>query len=136
MAEPQALDIAIRPRSDDYDPDDDRWRDQVGALIGELRGQLEVEQRSTSVDGTKGGVDELIVALGSAGAFTAVVECLRAWLRRDRNRCIDVRWDDDGTEHFVTLTGAAIDRESVQEIAGAAARRVGGPAWPADTGPS
>jgi hypothetical protein len=136
MAEPQSLDVAIRPRNPDYDPDDDRWRAQVGSLIGDLGRQLDIELRSTPVGGTKGGIDELIVALGSAGAFTAAVECLRAWLGRDRNRRIEVHWDDDddGAAHFVTLTGAAIDRESVQEIARAAARRVGGPAWPADTG--
>jgi len=36
----------------------------------------------------------------------------------------------------VTLTGDAIDVDSVGEIAKAAARRVGGVEWPASTAPS
>ena len=117
------FEIAIEPRSHEYDDDDDRWRNQIIGLYSELRVQVDT-------------LDELIVALGSAGAFTATVECLRAWLGRDRSRRIDVRWDEDGAERFVTLTGDAIDVESVREIAAAAARRVGGQTWPASTGPS
>ena len=86
--------------------------------------------------GTKGTVDELIVALGSAGALTAAVECFRAWLQRDKSRSIDVRWDEDGGERHVTFSGDNVDAATVQEIARAAAARVGGPAWPADTEPS
>ena len=130
------LEIAIEPRSHEYDDDDDRWRNQVIGLYSELRAQVDTVQRSREVPGTKGTLDELIVALGSAGAFSATVECLRAWLGRDRSRRIDVRWDEDGAERFVTLTGDAIDVESVREIAAAAARRVGGQTWPASTGPS
>jgi Effector Associated Constant Component 1 len=130
------FEIAIEPRSHEYDDHDDRWRNQVIGLYSELRAQVDAVQRSREVPGMKGTLDELIVALGSAGAFTATVECLRAWLGRDRSRRIDVRWDEDGAERFVTLTGDAIDVESVQGIAAAAARRVGGKTWPAGTGPS
>jgi hypothetical protein len=68
--------------------------------------------------------------------FSAVVDCIRAWLQRDRSRRIEVRWDENGVEHSVTMTGDAVDVESVREIARAAAHRVGGAAWPASTGPS
>jgi hypothetical protein len=128
-----SFEMALEPRSDDYQPDDDRWRDQVVRLVSELHVQAEVEQRSSPSDGTKGTLDELVVALGSAGAFTATVECLRAWLSRDRSRRIEVRWDENGKKRYVTLTGDAIDIDSVHEIAKAAAHRVGGPEWPAST---
>lgn len=128
-----SFEMALTPYSDDYRPDDDRWRGQVVGLVGELRREVDVDQRSTPVDGAKGTVDELVVALGSAGAFTAAVECLRAWLGRDRNRRIDVRWDEGGRERHVSLSGEAIDVDSVRLVAEAAARRVGGPGWPADT---
>jgi hypothetical protein len=131
-----SFELAVEPRSDDYHPDDDRWRDQVAGLYSALHEQADVVQRGAAVAGTKGTLDTLVVALGSAGAFTATVECLRAWLSRDRSRSIDVRWDDNGTERFVTLSGDAIDVDSVREIAKAAAHRVGGPAWPASTAPS
>jgi hypothetical protein len=131
-----SFEFAIEPRSDDYRPDDDRWRDQVAGLYSALHAEADVVQRGSAVAGTKGTIDSFVVALGSAGAFTATVECFRAWLSRDRSRRIDVRWDDNGTEHFVTLTGDAIDVDSVREIAKAAVQRVGGPAWPASTAPS
>lgn len=131
-----SFEMALEPRSVDYQPDDDRWRNHVAGLVSELHRQADVERRSAPSDGAKGTIDELVVALGSAGAFTATVECLRAWLGRDRSRRIDVRWDENGQQRYVTLTGDAIDVDSVREIARAAARRVGGSEWPASTVPS
>jgi len=51
--------------------------------------------------------------LGSAEAFQAMVLCFRAWLGRDRDRRIDIRWDKDGVERSVTLTGHAVDAETI-----------------------
>ncbi len=130
-----SFEMALEPCSGDYQPDDDRWRDQVVGLVSELRGQVDVERRGVARPGTKGTLDELIVALGSAGAFTAAVDCVRAWLGRDRSRRVDVRWEENGEQHYVTLTGDAIDVDSVREIARAAARRIGGSEWPASTAP-
>lgn len=62
------------------------------------------------------------------GALTAAVDCFRAWLGRDRDRRIDVRWDENGAERSVTLTGEAVDTETVREIARAALSRGAGPA--------
>ena len=133
---PHELELVLEPRSDDYRPDDDRWREQVATLHRELRAAVETRLRGRSAPGAKGTVDDLIVALGSAGAFTAMVDCLRAWLGRDRARTIDVRWDEDGTERFVTFRGDAVDRETVRVIAAAAAKRLEDGEWRAATEPS
>jgi hypothetical protein len=130
------LELVIEPHNDEYGRDDDRWRAQVATLHQELQARVDTVSRGRLVPGTKGTIDQLIVALGSAGAFTATVECFRAWLGRDKNRRIDVRWDEDGVERYVTFQGDAVDSETVREIARAAAARVGGPAWPAGTEPS
>jgi hypothetical protein len=124
------FELAVEPTNTALHESDDRWRDQVAAFFDDLRGQADLVRRASPVAGTRGAVEEVIVALGSAGAFTATVEVVRARLARDRSRRIGVRWNEDGTQRFVTLTG---DVESVREIARAAARRVGGPAWPAST---
>ena len=129
------FEVAVEPHNDQYDPDDDRWRDQVATLYQDLDAQVDTVRRGRPVEGTKGAVDQVIVALGSAGVFTAVVDCLRAWLGRDRDRRIDVRWVENGQERSVTLTGEAVDNRTVREIAKAAVDRVGGPSWPAGTGP-
>ena len=130
------LEVAVEPHNDEYDPDDDRWRDQVATLYADLDAQVGADRRGRPVEGAKGAVDQLIIALGSAGAFTAAVECFRAWLGRDRSRRIDVRWEENGVERSVTLTGEAVDAETVREIAKAAVDRVGGSPWPAGTAPS
>ena len=130
------FEVAVEPHNDQYDPDDEGWRDQVATLYADLDAQVDTERRARPVEGAKGAVDQLIVALGSAGVFAAVVDCLRAWLGRDRDRRIDVRWVENGEERSVTLTGEAVDVGTVREIAKAAVARAGGPPWPAGTGPS
>jgi Effector Associated Constant Component 1 len=130
------FELAIEPHNDQYHPDDDRWRNQVASLYRELNEQVDTEQRSITVAGTKGSIDQIVLALGGAGVFTAMVECFHAWLGRDRARSIAVSWDENGTHRYVTLTGDAIDLKSVHEIAKAAAARVGGQPWPASTAPS
>jgi hypothetical protein len=128
-----SFELTIEPTNASFHEEDERWRDQVAAFYADLQGEADLLRRSTTVAGTKGAVEEVIVALGSAGAFTAAVEFFRAWLARDRSRHIDVRWNEDGVERYVTLVGDAVDVESVREIARAAARRVGGQAWPEST---
>lgn len=121
------FEVAVEPRNDEYDPDDDRWRDQVATLYADLHAHVDTVRRGYPVEGAKGAIDQVIIALGSAGAFSAAVDCLRAWLGRDRDRRIDVSWDENGVERHVTLTGETVDAETIQEIAKAAIGRVGRP---------
>ena len=131
----RVLEVVVDPRNDRYDPDDDGWRAQVATLYADLDAQVDTIRRARPADGAKGAADQLIIALGSAGVFAAVVDCLRAWLGRDRDRRVEVRWVENGMERSVTLTGQAVDDRTVREIAKAAVARVGGPPWPAGTGP-
>jgi hypothetical protein len=128
-----SFEVVVEPCNDQYDPDDDGWRDQVATLYADLDASFDTIRRARPVEGAKGGADQLILALGSAGVFTAVVECLRAWLGRDRDRRIDVRWVENGAERSMTLTGEAVDDETMREIARAAVAQVGGAPWPAGT---
>ena len=130
------FEVEIEPRYDSYDPDDNGWRDQVATLYADLDAQVDTVRGGRPVEGAKGAVDQLVIALGSAGVFGAVVDCLRAWLGRDRDRRIDLRWVENGVERSVTLTGEAVDARTVREVAKAAIARVGGPPWPAGTAPS
>ena len=129
------FDLTVEPHNDQYHPDDDRWRNQVATLYSDLHLQADTLRRGRPVEGAKGTIDQLIVAIGGAGAFAAVVDCFRAWLGRDRDRRIDVRWDENGIKRSVTLTGDALDAETVREIAKAAAARMGGPPWRPVPGP-
>ncbi|MCA2214024.1 effector-associated constant component EACC1 [Jidongwangia harbinensis] len=136
MSSPGVVRLTVEPHHHGYDPGDDRWRLQATALYTELDAVADVERRTRAVPGTRGSVEQVVVALGSAGVFTAAVECLRAWLGRDRGRRIDLRWDEDGVERYVTLVGAGVDAETVRELSRAVSRRLGGPEWPDATEPS
>ena len=131
-----SFEVVVEPRNDEYDPDDDGWRDQVAGLYADLDDSVDTARQSRPVAGSKGAVDQLIIAMGSAGVFTAAVDCLRAWLSRDKDRRIDLRWTENGVERSMTLTGEAVDTETIREIAKAAVDRVGGSSWPAGTAPS
>jgi len=132
------LELVVEPRSERFDPDDDRWRGAVRDLWSGLDAEVGGLRRERErVEGTKGAVDTVILALGSAGAFTAAVEFLRAWLSRDRSRRLDVSWEADGRTERVTVTGEAIDNAAVDRIAEAVAARIGERPWPSSgTGPS
>ncbi len=134
----RALDLVLEPRSDRFDPADDRWRAQVRDLYTGLDGEVGGIRREVErVSGTKGSVDTVILALGSAGAFTAAVEFLRAWLTRDRSRRLDVSWEVDGRTERVTVSGDAVDTTAIDRIAEAVALRIGEKPWPSpDTEPS
>jgi Effector Associated Constant Component 1 len=125
------LDLVLEPRSNRFDPADDRWRAQVGDLYTGLDEEVGGVRREVEhVPGAKGTVDTVILALGSAGAFTAAVEFLRAWLTRDRSRRLDVSWDVDGRTERVTVSGEAVDTQAIDRIAEAVAVRIGEKPWP------
>jgi NADPH-dependent glutamate synthase beta subunit-like oxidoreductase len=125
------LDLVIEPRSERFDDADDRWRSQVSDLYRDLDSEVGgIRRTSAHVAGTKGTVDTVILALGSAGAFTTAVEFLRAWLTRDRSRRLDVSWEVDGGTERVSVSGDAIDGAGLDRIAEAVAVRIEGKPWP------
>ncbi len=123
---PGIFTIGVVPRSDRYDAEDDRWRDQVADLSHDLRVQTESLQiRRSAVPGTKGTIDELVLALGSAGVFTAAVDVLRAWLSRDRTRSVDLTYvDDEGRSQHLSVTAANADGEALAPVIAAVAARI------------
>lgn len=135
----RSLRLKVDALNDQYDPDDERWLDQAGSLYRELCAEADVADvvpGEQAVPGAKGTVDQLIIALGSAGAFQAAVECFRAWLGRDRDRRINLTWDDAGVMRSVTLTGGAADTAALKDLAVLAAKQAGDQPWPAGTEPS
>lgn len=124
--EGKPLELVIEPRSDKYDPDDDRWREQASEFFSTLGREVgDVRRETTAVEGTKGGLSSVILALGSAGAFTVSLDYFRAWLGRDRTRRLDISWVVDGKEEKVSVTGDAIDKAALDKLAEAAAKRIG-----------
>ncbi len=119
------FELRIEPGTSRFDPDDDRWRAQVSQLYSGLGDEVGgIRRDDVSVPGTKGEISNVILSLGSAGAFTAMAEYLRAWLGRDKSRSLDVSWTVDGEEHSVSIRGESMDNASFQALAAAAAARL------------
>lgn len=128
MGEPSesGVDVVLVPSTDRFDPEDDRWREQVAVFMAELQREVGgVRRTSTPVAGTKGAVDTVILALGSAGAFTAAVEMFRSWLGRARDRRLDISWTQDGREESISLSGTSFDDETLGKLAEAVLARTG-----------
>jgi hypothetical protein len=116
------LEVALAVQNDRYDDDDPRWRDQVADLLHDLRRETGVLQsRRTPVPGTKGTVDQIILALGSAGAFTVAADILRAWLSRDKHRSVELTVTDaDGHTHTVRVSADNAGADALQPLIEAA----------------
>jgi hypothetical protein len=118
--------IGLSPTSEKYDADDERWRDQVADLVADLRAETDAVSREwTPVPGTKGGIDELVLALGSAGVFTTAVEVLRAWLSRDQTRAVELSYTDrDGHEQRLSVTATHADDSALAPVIAAVAQQI------------
>jgi hypothetical protein len=127
----EAFEVVAVPVTDRYDPEDDRWQDQLRSFYAELRAEVgTVERRSVPVAGTKGSAETIIVALGSAGTFTAAVEFFRSWLKRDKSRSLEISFTDGDSERKICLRGDALNDSALEVVAKAAVERIGGLAWP------
>jgi hypothetical protein len=107
--------ILVTPSHAALDPSDDRFLAQVNDLLADLKacgGQ--VERRVTPVPGRKGGLEEILLALGTSGAITAAVEIIKAWLARDRNRSLVVGVDHEGKKETFSVTGTVDKATLVQ----------------------
>lgn len=98
--------IEIAPETDSYEADDDQWLAQVAAFYEGLRDRgISVREESKPAPGAKGDVSTIIVALGSAGAFTAAVAAFKDFLSRERTRRLRVRWTVGDQSREVVVTG-------------------------------
>ncbi len=121
----RGFELRIEPATDRFDPDDDRWRSQVSQLYAGLDDEVGgIRREHVSVPGSKGEIANVIIAIGSAGGFTAMAEYLRAWLGRDKSRSLDVTWSEGDKQHTVSIRGDGMDNASFQALAEAAAGRL------------
>lgn len=115
---PEATEFFIAPVSSAYDPNDARWRNQVQMLLKSLEANVgPIRQNVTPVAGQKGGLVEIIVALGSAGAITASVEVFKAWLGQDKTRSVKITRKRGGKTETIEVSGKNISKEVLLELA-------------------
>ena len=111
-----ALEIEIVPGSDTFEAGDDRWHTQVAGLSDELRAEgVPIREESIPAPGEKGDISMVIAALGSAGAFTAVITVIQSWLNRARDRHLSLKIKDGKDEKEIILK-ANMDSDTMKEL--------------------
>lgn len=122
------VELSISTGTSKYASDSPQWRREVADLHSDLNRETgAVTTQSSPVTGTRGGIETVILALGSAGVFTATVECLRIWLGRDKTRSLTVDWTDaDGKKQSLKVTGEHIDQRSFERLSESIGRMIEG----------
>jgi hypothetical protein len=117
--------LTLRVRPDTFEwgsAEDDRWRSDLADLEYQLRRELPEETLDPGVGvGTKGPaeVSEIILAVGSAGAVTATVEIIKAWIsarpgRRKVRVAVDTRVSG---KHEVLVEADGLGASEVKDLA-------------------
>lgn len=116
------MEIELEPSSQRFDHLDDRWVTQVSLLVADLQRDVGRTSRGAEPEaGTKGGLlgpivvdlEPVILALGSAGAFTALADVVRGFLARDQSRSIRARLKDGDQVREIEIHGS----NDVDEVA-------------------
>ncbi|MFF0043336.1 hypothetical protein ACFYRG_45355 [Streptomyces mirabilis] len=116
----------ITPRHRRFDQLDERWTSQVLALTRDLtdpESGISLLEQGVSNGVKGGGTFEIILALSSAGSLTALKGALRLWLRRDKDRHIEVRYTDSNGEQTVVIEGS-MDNDAVDRLFEGIAKRL------------
>ena len=106
--------VIVEAHHPDYTSDDLRWREQIASLHEELNANTDVTFREQPGEHMKGGVAEVLLALGSAGAFTAAVGVIKAWLERDKFRRVAFRLENSTTT--VTFSADTINEAALRQL--------------------
>ena len=119
---PETLEVGLVARNDRFHEDDPRWLEQIAVLVQELRrGTESIRLRRTPVPGTKGAADQLILSLGSAGAFSVALHLVRSWLARDKHRCVEVTFTDaEGRVNTIRLSAENAGPDALAPLISAA----------------
>jgi len=118
--------VILVPTNDSMAADDYRWQEQVAGFYADLRAaRVPMRQESTPVPGAKGEAEAVILALGSAGAFTAALSAFRAFLSRSRERSLDLWIRSGKASTRVTLKGD-MDDATMERLAREALRQAAG----------
>jgi Effector Associated Constant Component 1 len=114
---PPSQSVELRPRSDRFSPDHPNWTAQVNTLWEGLEDAAGTVRRElVPVPGQKGGGETIILALGSAGAISAMVEVIKAWLSRDRGRSLELTSLTDGQgRRTITVHGDQVSDATIRE---------------------
>jgi len=112
----ERVEVELQAITARFDAADERWLRQVRELAEGLGKAGVLLQRSVPEAGAKGALDQIVISLGSAGAFTASIEIVKSWLGRDSNRKLIVKFFENGRPQAIELSGRAADEDVFERL--------------------
>lgn len=119
MSTPASFEIHLQLAHSRLGPDDERWTGQVVEFTRALsaHGSGIAVQPARMVPNTKGfPIGEIVLALTSVGSLKIFLETLRAWLRRDKSRQVEIRMTDGGNERTITINADRLDNAAMEAL--------------------
>lgn len=111
------LKFSVTPLSEKFDRHDPRWLAQKEELTRELkRGATDVRKEVVPVEGMKGGLETLIVAIGGSQIIPGIIELIKTWISRDKTRKVQVTVERNGDPVKITLDSTGIDKKMLKEV--------------------
>lgn len=126
--------ITLHPGLSTLTAADEPLQRATGELIADLRGVagLRVTEEDAPGTGHKGGLTDLVIALGGPSVVAGVVTVVRLWLSRDRRRSLTIRAARSGEDLvWIEIAGDNIAERTVHE----AIQRLLGVSDPIDPAP-
>ena len=97
--------------------DDDRFGEHILDLMKALQEDVGgVSLRTTAEAGKRGGLPEIILALGTSGAVGGAVAALKLWLDRDKARKIKIKVRTEGAAREVEITADAASAAELEKL--------------------
>jgi hypothetical protein len=97
--------------------DDDRFGPQIADLTSELKLEVGgVTTRTEPEPGKRGGLPEIILALGTSGAIGGAVAVFKAWLDKDKARKISIKVRRKGRAREVEITANAANVGELEKL--------------------
>lgn len=116
------LELALSPHHPDLD--DRRFDPQIVDLTEALNEEVGGVRLETKPEpGQRGGMSEIILALGTSGAIGAFVAVLRSWLDRDKARNVSIKVRTKGRAQTVEITANAANLGELEKLLTAARSR-------------
>lgn len=120
---PDSATFKLTVTNDGFASGDERWAARVDSLLDDLRESGgHVRKEVTPVAGQKGGIEEIILALGSSGAIAGAVAVFKIWFKRAPESAINIDGTIGRKKVKLRITGKNIDDATIREALKVAAK--------------
>jgi hypothetical protein len=115
MVEATEIELVLEPQHPSLD--DERFGKQIVDLTNALKLEVGgVSTRTVAEHGKRGGLPEIILALGTSGAIGAAVAVMKLWFDKDKARKIVIKVRRKGKTREVEISADAANVGELEKL--------------------